>query len=686
MPSTFFGINIAASGMSTYNAGLNTTAHNISNAKTKGYSKQTVEQQAKVPLSFKTSYGMMGTGVMATDITSSRDVYYDYKYRKSCTSYGRYDTLSHYLENISTNLYAIDEKSGGISNSLDSFFKSLTELTEDVSNKTIRSNVIGYADNTFSSIREVANSLQQSQKELNSEIDSTVDKINSYAKQIASLNKQINTLEVYGSPANDLRDQRAVVIDQLSELVDVDVVEQAPADGQGLNQYLVFIGDSVLVDCYEFNQIQIETRTTKDNQNDIDGLYDLKWSNGQVFDIRNKALGGTLQGLLEMRDGNNGENFKATLDSYTQSDARYNGKATITVVSDAASSANASDLSKLNIPESNGILDIANYEYEYDSFEVSVGADGKYTYTFVLKDELTQGKAEHLQSAMDQDHKTCAVGDNVASRGIPYYMAQLNEFVRTFSANFNQVQNKGYDLNGNTGADVFATKATGNGEEFSMTEFLYNKKDNYYYLNGSKVVTSDKKTKLDAEGYTFDAVQGEANYYMMKSADGKTSEKVYMPAEDTNIFTFTSYTTKGQPTSYYNMTALSAVVSEDVQGDASLLATSTDASSGVSNGANLTYMTALREDSTMFKQGAPGSFLAVITATVGVDGEKINDCADNAGDLKDAVETRRMSKTGVDEDEEGQNMIIYQNLLNYQYRVISVMNEVLDKLINGTGV
>ena len=77
MPSTFFGLNIATSGMNTYNAGLNTTAHNISNRNTKGYTRQTVEQQAKNPLSLGTSYGMLGTGVTATDIVSSRDVYYD---------------------------------------------------------------------------------------------------------------------------------------------------------------------------------------------------------------------------------------------------------------------------------------------------------------------------------------------------------------------------------------------------------------------------------------------------------------------------------------------------------------------------------------------------------------------------------------------------------------------------------
>ena len=59
MPSTFFGLNIATSGMNAYNMGLNTTAHNISNRNTKGYSKQSVEQKAGIPLSLRTSYGML---------------------------------------------------------------------------------------------------------------------------------------------------------------------------------------------------------------------------------------------------------------------------------------------------------------------------------------------------------------------------------------------------------------------------------------------------------------------------------------------------------------------------------------------------------------------------------------------------------------------------------------------------
>ena len=93
------------------------------------------------------------------------------------------------------------------------------------------------------------------------------------------------------------------------------------------------------------------------------------------------------------------------------------------------------------------------------------------------------------------------------------------------------------------------------------------------------------------------------------------------------------------------------------------------------------------KDNSMFKQGDPGSFLNVLcTAVLGVDSARVTAATENAQNILDAVDHRRTSISGVDEDEEGQNLVIYQNLLHYQYRVLSIMNEALDKLINGTAV
>ena len=174
MASTFFGLNIARSGMSTYNAWLNTTGHNIANVKTPGYSRQVVNQAATVPISYKTSYGMAGSGVEAVSITSERDIYYDNKYRNSNSVFGKYDTQTYYMRCIEDYFYPKDSNTGAMTNSLNKFFQLLSGLkTDKISDPTARTEAVGYADTLTYYIREAANGLKNLQKDINIEIGAT---------------------------------------------------------------------------------------------------------------------------------------------------------------------------------------------------------------------------------------------------------------------------------------------------------------------------------------------------------------------------------------------------------------------------------------------------------------------------------------------------------------------------------
>lgn len=694
MPSTFFGLNIAVSGMQTYNAGLTTTGHNISNVKTVGYSRQTVEQSAKDAVSLKTSYGMLGAGVNATDILSSRDAFYDYKYRMNNSVLGKYEVQSEYLSNIENYFYPEDKNVGSMPNSLDDFFTALSYLTTSSQDETIRAEVTGSADTLAYYTRDVAIKLQRLQSEVNIEIEATVNQINTYATQIASLNKQINMIEVYGTRANDLRDQRAVVLDKLSELADITVTEKIPEDGNGVTQFIVTLGGGILVDTYRFNTIHVTTNDEKVTQNDADNLYDVEWSYGQKFNTHSTILGGKLQGLFEIRDGNNAENFKATLVDAKAGVADSNDPPTLTLKSDQFSSDNASNLARLNLPATDGVLTVGNVEYAYKSFSVEIAADGTYTYTFELKEDLSENAVDRLEEIMasdDQELKMASAGDSIAFRGIPYYMMQLNEFIRTFSANFNELQNKGYDYNGNLGQDLFMASNVTSGATYDMTEFLKSSSDGFYYLNGLKVFDTNKKADYENQGYTFDAIAGEPDYYNLLDKDGTVVEKVYVQDDaDDPIFTFDSVAVEGEKACYYAMTAMNVQANQEIVSDSRLLACSATHVEGVSGWEeheNLEKMNKLRDDNTMFKQGTPGSYINVMTtAVLGVDSRQAGSAAVNAQNILNEVDNRRTSIMGVDEDEEGQNLIIYQNLLTYQYRVLSIMNEVLDKLINGTAI
>ena len=717
MASTFFGLNIAVSGMNTYNAVLNTTAHNISNTKTTGYSKQVVNQQAKKALSLKTSFGMQGTGVEVTEIVNTRDSYYDYKYRKSTTTLGYYDTAKYYMSSIEDYLYVKDEKSGGLSTSLDSFFKSLINMTTDSTDTTKRAETAGYADALGEYARKMSTNLQTLQNDINTEISSTVKQINAYAEQLAALTKQINSLEVYGNQANDLRDQRARILDELSQLADVEVTEKNPETGSGLHQYIVALGGNILVDTYNYKTISVEASKTKDNQCDNQGLYGLKWSDGQSFNIRNTVLGGKLQALFELRDGNNGENFTAKLTNNGNGSCigTKNNKSTITLSAKSVSGANNCDLAKLSIPEANACLTIAGKDYKYDSFEVTVGIDGTYTYTFTLSEPLEEADKKNIKTAFDNS-ESASIGDSVDFRGIPYYMSQLNEFIRTFSANVNQLQNAGYDMDNNKGVDLFVGLDSQTDKQMNMIELIRNTKDGYYYLNGSKVFSgkvtggttdapkaaagSDLESYLTNNEYTIKGKSETAvsangisgKKYTLLDKNGEEAETIFVPDDSKNVFTFSSSTKESTDgniySSYYNVTAARFQANKDVVKDGRLIAAAkySQDKTGISESENLDKLVALQNDQNIFKQGTPTAFLQIMTATVGVDSNKIVAATTNSENIQKAIENRRLSVMGVDEDEEGQNLIITQNLLNAQYRVISVMNEVLDKLINQTGV
>ena len=238
-----------------------------------------------------------------------------------------------------------------------------------------------------------------------------------------------------------------------------------------------------------------------------------------------------------------------------------------------------------------------------------------------------------------------------------------------------------------------ATNVTSN-QQFQMTEFLYNAEDTFYYYNGSKVFDSNKQQAYRADGYQFETVAGEANYYNLKDKNGNIVEKVFIPDDDNNIFSFHSSelgnTDENAVCSYYNMSILNFHANDDIVKNGRMLACSAENTEGLTGweeSKNLTKMLALQTDNSMFKQGDPGSFLNVLcTAVLGVDSARVTAATENAQNILDAVDHRRTSISGVDEDEEGQNLVIYQNLLHYQYRVLSIMNEALDKLINGTAV
>ena len=225
MPSQFFGLNIAYSGLTASNAALNTTSNNIANVETKGYSRQNAEQAAANALRVFTTYGCAGAGVDVIAIERVRDHFYDVKYWDNNANTGEYNMKQYYMKQVE-DYFNDDSTIEGFKTIFDNMMTAFGEVAKQSGSDTTKAQFIGYASNLTQYFNSMSANMSQVQKDVNQEIKLKVDEINSLAAEIATLNKQINVIEIDGkAKANELRDQRETLIDQLSAIVSVKVIE-----------------------------------------------------------------------------------------------------------------------------------------------------------------------------------------------------------------------------------------------------------------------------------------------------------------------------------------------------------------------------------------------------------------------------------------------------------------------------
>ena len=440
MPNTFFGLTIGSTGLFGANIGLNTTAHNITNTETEGYTRQLMKTQADTPLRANSSYGMIGTGVAITGIEQQRDIYYDEKYRSNNTLTGYYQAQEYYMQSIEN--YFNEVQLEGFNSTFNSFYNALQELSKDPASLTARTQANSYAQSFCEYINALQTSLEQLQENVNFEVKTMADSINSYASQIAGLTKQINTLEVTGEHANDLRDQRNLLVDRLSNIVNISVTEKTVgADESGVTSYTVKVGETTLVDTFEPHSLVVVPRSEEHYQADIEGLYDLVWDSGQTFNPMTN--GGRMQALYEMRDGNNQQYFHGT------TRASF-GDETITVTDTSVNK-----IMQLHIAET-GLIQIGNREYKYNGFRVTEDEDGNFVYEFALDEGMRK----------DVDDVEVNIGQSIEYKGIAYYMQQLNEFARVYCKRFNDLFKTGRDLDNRPGLDYFNSRDRVSGENY----------------------------------------------------------------------------------------------------------------------------------------------------------------------------------------------------------------------------
>ena len=283
-----FGFNTAVRSLLASQRSLYIVNHNISNMNTKGYSRQQGAQRATSPYSLP-GIGFLGTGTEIYDISRVRDSYVDFKYWNENAPRGEWlikrETLSE-LEKIFG-----EPSDSSFRRYIDDFFTALDNMSKNPSDFSYREPVRENALALAKHINETAARLHELREETKVSIDTKVRKINSIATQIASLNRQIYSNELDGRKANDLRDRRDLLIDELSQIVNVRVDESK--DGK----FRVNISGVSIVDHTDVNYMSVDV----DEDTDI---ISIRWSNGSSVKLRS----GELKGLLDLYNGDGQNN------------------------------------------------------------------------------------------------------------------------------------------------------------------------------------------------------------------------------------------------------------------------------------------------------------------------------------------------------------------------------------------
>ncbi|MEG6612746.1 flagellar hook-associated protein FlgK [Pseudoclostridium thermosuccinogenes] len=222
----FGSLEIARSGLYTNERGLFVTGHNISNVNTLGY----VRQQAMITTAnyYNTMKYQLGLGADIAGIRQIRHQFLDNMYRSEAKTLGYWEAR----QKTFTDVQAIlgEPMADGLQDSMNMFWDAWQELSKDPGSLTTRAMVRQRANTLVQYINHMGSQLDRLQEDLNSEIIVRIDEINDLTASIAKLNVEIAKAEAMGDAANDLRDQRNLNIDKLSKLIGCEVSEGK--DGQ----------------------------------------------------------------------------------------------------------------------------------------------------------------------------------------------------------------------------------------------------------------------------------------------------------------------------------------------------------------------------------------------------------------------------------------------------------------------
>ncbi len=285
----FSVLNTAKLGLQTNQTAIEITGHNIANVQTEGFSRQEVTLEVNRPR--RVGLAFLGTGVRATNVTRDFDQFLYNQILGESSTLGNFDIRNTFFQRLET---ILNESSGvSLNNAMSEFFLAFDDLASNPTNLAARTAVLSAAGTLATVFNQLGSSLLQQRINLDGAVSAEVTEINGMLDEIAEFNRSIIQLENGNTPANDLRDQRDLLIKQLSEKLDVQLI-----DTNDNSTMITLSGGSPLV--VGTTVFKLSAASNPDNR----GFKDIFVDDGMggTNNVTAEIQGGEMRGLLDMRD------------------------------------------------------------------------------------------------------------------------------------------------------------------------------------------------------------------------------------------------------------------------------------------------------------------------------------------------------------------------------------------------
>jgi len=303
MAGIFYGLEIARRGLTVSQRAITLTGHNVANADTEGYTRQRLVIESIYPQTGSRLAGTfaIGGGAEAKSIEQMRSDYLDRQLRGEYSALGQWSTRSEELQFVESILNETSA-TGSLSTTLADFYKSISKLTTEPDSVEVRTNMQQNGIKLCEKLNYYYDKLSDVQNLYNDTMKVTVDEINDTLTGIANYNKEIRAYEMNGQLASELRDRRNLLLDQLSQAVNITYSEDT--DGK----LSVFVEGNKLVDHTDVTPLKAVADKTGVVSGTA-GYYSVCVEDPDTGDdVEITLIGGSLKAYQDLRDGNTVDN------------------------------------------------------------------------------------------------------------------------------------------------------------------------------------------------------------------------------------------------------------------------------------------------------------------------------------------------------------------------------------------